>query len=67
MSLLKVYSHIKCGGGMNQKTQLSEMERFYHGSPPNHPSQIILLSLGSYSYRHLYDRYTKVSTKNSHF
>ena len=62
---LKAYSHIKCGGGKNQKTQWFEMERFYHGSPPNHPSQISLLALASYSYRHLYDTYTKVSTNKS--
>ena len=62
---LKAYSRIKCGGGKNQKTQWFEMERFYHGSPPNHPGLISLLSLASYSYRHLYDTYTKVSTNKS--
>ena len=36
---LKSYSHIKYGGGKKQKTQWNKLERFYHGYPPNHPSQ----------------------------
>ena len=45
---LKAYSHIKCGGGKNQKTQWFEMEQCYHESPPNYPSQVSLLALASF-------------------
>ena len=35
---LRGYSKIKCGTGMKKKKQETEMSRFYHGIPPNHPS-----------------------------
>mmetsp|Transcript_16297 Transcript_16297/g.15743 ORF Transcript_16297/g.15743 Transcript_16297/m.15743 type:complete len:85 (+) Transcript_16297:475-729(+) len=41
------------------------MAKCYHGNPPNHLAQIMLLCNVSYSYRELYEGYTKVATKKT--
>merc|ERR1719246_340874 len=62
---LKAFSKIKCGEGKRISQQQAEMEMFYHGRPPNHPSQIKLLAEASYSYRDLYDVDTTIALKKS--
>ena len=57
------YSAMKCGGGKKLVTQYDEMNTFYHGKEPTHPSQIRLLSSASSPYCLLFDQSTSIATK----
>ena len=52
---MRGYSKLKTGPKRNVKDQREKMAQFYHGRPPNHPSQIKLLSEGRLAYSDLYD------------
>ena len=53
---LKAYSHLKQGKGKTIMQQYDSMFAYYHGKPPNRPSQIKLLAEGSTGqYRELYE------------
>ena len=53
---LKAYSHLKQGKGKTVMQQHDSMSAYFHGKPPNRPSQIKLLAEGSTaSYRELYE------------
>ena len=62
---LRGFSHLKCGMAMKFKKQQEQLARFYHGQPPDHPSQIKLLAQGSYTYRELYEEESSIITKKS--
>ena len=44
---LKAYSHLKQGKGKTIMQQHAIMFAYFHGKPPNRPSQIKLLAEGS--------------------
>ena len=47
---MRGYSQVKCGGGKKLKTQYVDLNNFYHGIHPTHPSQIELLANAAPSY-----------------
>ena len=52
---LKGYSLLKTGKAMRLPDQHSAMQKFFHGQPPLHPSQIKLLAEAHVNYSALYD------------
>ena len=54
--VLKGFSDMKCGKQRPLHDQHEKLARFFHGKPPNHPSQIKMLSEVNISYRELFDK-----------
>ena len=52
---MRGYSDMKCGNKKRLADQYKHMSQFYHGRPPNYPSQIELLSEGRVAYCDLYE------------
>ena len=63
--VLKGFSKMKCGQAKRLSDQYVEMQGFYHGIEPSHPSQIKLLSDNHINYRDMYDEITVTSTHKS--
>ena len=60
---MRGFSELKSGKPRRLNEQHEYMARFFHGSPPNYPSQIKLLCEGRASYRDLFEEVTMKSTK----
>ena len=60
---MRGFSDLKSGKPRRLNEQYAYMARFFHGSPPNYPSQIKLLSEGRSAYRDLFEEATVKSTK----
>ena len=63
--VLKGFSKMKCGQAKRLVDQYDEMQQFYHGYEPSHPSQIKLLSEAHINYRDMYDEITVPSIQKS--
>ena len=63
---IKGYSEMKSGKPRNTSQQRIRIAEFYHGKPPNRPSQIKLLAEAHLNYRDLYDEISSTAiSKNS--
>ena len=62
---MRGFSKLKTGSKKHLKDQRDTMFKFYHGRPPNHPSQIKLLSEGRLAYSELYDEVLIPSTNKN--
>ena len=60
---MRGFSDLKSGKPRRPNDQYSYMARFFHGSPPNYPSQIKLLSEGRSLYRDIFEEETVKNTK----
>ena len=60
---MRGFSDLKSGKPRRLNNQYSYMARFFHGSPPNYPSQIKLLSEGCSLYRSLLEEEIVKNTK----
>ena len=58
-------SSIQDGASKKLITQYDEMEQFFHGKEPSHPSQVRLLSEASSPYHLLFDEVHSVATKKN--
>ena len=62
---LRGYSDMKCGKSKKLNDQYDDMYTFFHGKPPDHPSQIHLLANANIIYKDLYESVDGTSTKKS--
>ena len=54
---------MKSGSKKRLNDQYKHMSKFYHGRPPNYPSQIHLLSEGRVAYCDLFEEVDVAATK----
>ena len=62
---LKELSHMKDGKSKRLQEQYVQMDKFFHGKPPNHSSQINILAEGRFTYSDLYEEVEMAATKKN--
>ena len=60
---MKAHNTLSLGKPKRVKDQYKGMATFFHGNPPNHPSQIKLLCSVSCARKRIFDKTSSIATK----